>query len=206
MLVILANGDFPTHPEPLRLLREAGAVICCDGAAAVFLEKTGRPPDAVAGDLDSLPPAARQACAGRIHHDPDQETNDLTKAFRFARRLDPAAEIAILGATGKREDHTLGNLSLLADYAREARVALMTDTGAFRALAAAGSLPSTPGQAVSIFSFDPTQPITSEGLRYPLRALTLPRWWRATLNEATGFSFSLSFPATSPLLVYQKYP
>lgn len=206
MLVILANGDFPTHPEPLRLLREAEAVICCDGAFAVFLEKTGRIPDAAIGDLDSLSPELRARYGERIHHDSDQETNDLTKAFRLARRRFPDAAITLLGTTGKREDHTLGNLSLLADYAFETETALVTDTGTFRALTASGSLASFPGQAVSIFSFDPAQPITSEGLRYPLRALTLPRWWCATLNEALSSSFTLSFPSGPPLLVYQTHP
>ena len=31
-VVILAAGDFPTHPVPLRALREADFVVCCDSA------------------------------------------------------------------------------------------------------------------------------------------------------------------------------
>ena len=31
--VILAAGDFPTAPEPLKALREADYVCCCDSAA-----------------------------------------------------------------------------------------------------------------------------------------------------------------------------
>lgn len=31
-IVILAAGDFPTHPVPLRALREADFVVCCDSA------------------------------------------------------------------------------------------------------------------------------------------------------------------------------
>ena len=31
-VVILANGDFPKHPTPLRILKEATSIICCDGA------------------------------------------------------------------------------------------------------------------------------------------------------------------------------
>ena len=31
--VILANGEYPAHELPLRLLAEAQFVVCCDGAA-----------------------------------------------------------------------------------------------------------------------------------------------------------------------------
>ena len=31
-IVILAAGDFPTHEVPLRALREADFVVCCDSA------------------------------------------------------------------------------------------------------------------------------------------------------------------------------
>ncbi len=55
--VLLANGDFPRHPVPLTILRRAGSLICCDGAAANL--PAGIEPDAVVGDGDSLPPAAR---------------------------------------------------------------------------------------------------------------------------------------------------
>ena len=31
--VILANGEYPTHPLPLRMLEEPKFVVCCDWAA-----------------------------------------------------------------------------------------------------------------------------------------------------------------------------
>ena len=31
-IVILAAGDFPSHPVPLRALHEADFVVCCDSA------------------------------------------------------------------------------------------------------------------------------------------------------------------------------
>ncbi len=31
-VVILANGDFPNHKEPLLILDEASTIICCDGS------------------------------------------------------------------------------------------------------------------------------------------------------------------------------
>ena len=47
-----------------------------------------------------------------IVHVTEQETNDLNKAFRYCL-ANGWTDIVILGATGKREDHTLGNIGLL---------------------------------------------------------------------------------------------
>ena len=201
--VILADGDFPVHPVPLAILQHARRVVCCDGAAVKLLD-AGREPDWIVGDLDSLPAALRTRFAARLAADAGQETNDLTKAIRFcaARGWN---DWTILGATGGREDHTLGNLALLAEHARGIPgAALVTDTGRFTVLFASGRVASRAGQQISVFSFDPATAITSRGLRYPLERLRLTRWWQATLNEALGPAFELAFDG-GPLLVYATH-
>ena len=206
--VILANGDFPRASRLREALAAAEHVVCCDGAAEALLASKLRVPDLVVGDLDSLPESVRRAWPERIVCIPEQETNDLSKAFRVAVGRGWADDILILGATGKRDDHTLGNLSLLFDFARETpRVRLWTDYGAFTAVPESATIPCRPGQQVSIFSADASQPITARGLAYPLHKLRLERWWNGTLNEALGDAFSLQFPAgTPPLLVYSPWP
>jgi thiamine pyrophosphokinase len=200
---VLANGAFPVHPVPLAALHAAPRVVCCDGAAAALL-RAGRRPDAVVGDLDSLDPELVRRLAGAIVRDADVETNDLTKAVRFCLR-NGWRRLVILGATGLREDHTLGNLALLADYARGAdEIVLLTDTGRFTPVLAPRSFPSVPGQAVSLFALDPGAALTVRGLRYPIEDRVLHRWWEATLNEATGPSFDLLFDRGT-FLVYQAY-
>ena len=72
--VILANGLFPTAAVPLRLLREARCVVCCDGAACHWPQC-----DAVVGDGDSVPEELRN----RLIQIDEQEDNDLTKATRY---------------------------------------------------------------------------------------------------------------------------
>ena len=114
-IAILAQGDFPASERCLQLMHDADLLLCCDGAAATALEH-GFEPDEIVGDLDSLDAALRERFAARLFHDRDQECNDQTKAFRRALSYHPT-RIVILGATGRREDHTLGNISLLADYA-----------------------------------------------------------------------------------------
>ena len=130
--VVVANGLFPTGQQALELLRQAEFVVACDGAV-IGLEN-GRLPDAVVGDLDSLPEPVRNRYSDRIHRVKDQETNDLTKAVNYVKTLG-FREVLILGATGRREDHTLGNISLLAQYVTEfERVEMVSDFGWFTPL------------------------------------------------------------------------
>ena len=147
MTVILANGAPPTHPVPLRLFREADRLIACDGAWRKVLD-LGRTPDAVVGDGDSLGADGREALAQRgipFIGEEEQETNDLCKAFRHAVATGAEGDaVVILGATGRREDHALGNIFHLLDFAAEVprnggegadrlpvRVSMVTDSGTF---------------------------------------------------------------------------
>lgn len=201
--VILANGGFPSHEVPRAALRSAARIICCDGAAD-RLADAGLEPAWVVGDLDSVSRSSRGRWGDRLVHVAEQETNDLAKAFRFCLSKGWTS-LCILGATGLREDHTLANLALLADFAREASVTALTDTGFFTPLIASGRLPSHKGQPVSIFSFDPQTAVSSEGLQYPLNGVRLNRWWQAALNVSAGKVFALTFEG-GPLLVFQGYP
>jgi thiamine pyrophosphokinase len=206
--VILADGAFPESIHVQQILRQAARIIACDGAAKTVAQ-WGREPDWIAGDLDSLDKNLQELWSDRVLHISEQETNDLNKAFCCALKMTaPEDPLLILGATGKREDHTLGNISLLADFScRHANIRLLTDTGIFRTVQSGQMISAVPGQAVSIFN--PTGfPIraTSQGLKYPLNDLELNIWWRATLNTALQETFSLTFtPADTPLLVYLAY-
>ena len=200
--VVLAAGAFPAGVEALGALRTAARVVCCDGAADA-LWAAGAEPSWIVGDGDSVSAEMRARFAGRCRFVAEQDTNDLSKAFRFCL-ANGWREIVILGATGGREDHTLGNLSLLADFAREADVRLVTDAGFFTPLVASAQLASEAGQQVSLIACDAGMRVTAEGLRYPVRGLALSRWWQGTLNEARGASFTVSFDKGT-LLVFQTW-
>ena len=201
---ILAAGDFPTHPVPLAALDGAAHVVCCDSAAERLMAY-GREPDAVVGDMDSLSPELRRRLGGRVHHVAEQDDNDLAKAFRFALSQG-WRDIVILGATGRREDHTLGNIAWLADFAPLAdSVEMVTDNGVFHAyLPPLARFRTEPGTQVSIFGFDPSDPVTGTWLQFPVEGLCLKRWWTAALNEAVADEVTLSF-ASGPIIVFTTH-
>ena len=150
--VILANGEYPTHPLPLRMLEEAKFVACCDGAANEYISR-GYTPDVIIGDGDSLSPENKTRFSNIIHQIADQETNDQTKAVHFLREKG-YRKIAIIGATGKREDHTLGNISLLLEYMKSGmEVRTITDYGVFIPASGTQTFVSHAGQQVSIINF-----------------------------------------------------
>lgn len=200
--VIVADGAFPEHEIPLNYLKNAGRIICCDGSAENLI-KAGFIPEAIVGDMDSL----NETIAGRFHDrifcNADQETNDLTKAVSWCSGKG-YNDLVIIGATGKREDHSVGNISLLADYVKDVNVIMVTDTGILIPFLKSSVVSSFPGQQVSLFSIDPETEISSYGLRYPLERRKINNWWVATLNEATGKSFSIEFEE-GRVIVYLKF-
>lgn len=201
-IVILADGDFPTAAGPQSALRHAQRVVCCDGAAAELLRR-GVVPDAIVGDMDSLDPELQERYAHIIVRESEQETNDLCKAFRYALTLDPTS-ITILGASGGREDHTFGNISHLVEFTAAAPcpVEIVTETGRFVAILDSATLRCCEGTQISIFAFDPTLKIKSAGLKYPTDNVIFDALWKATLNEASSSTVTLSFNHPSGVLVF----
>lgn len=198
--IILGGGDYPSKPVPLRLLREAGRIICCDGAAEGYIAHEGKTPWRIVGDGDSLPADIEACCADIVRRIPEQETNDQTKATRYALEHG-AKRIAYLGATGGREDHTLGNISLLLDYMRMGlEVRMYTDHGVFIPCHDHFEATCQPETQVSIISFG-ARNLQAEGLRYPLYNFT--SWWQGTLNATTSNTFWVS--GEGDFLVYLTY-
>lgn len=185
--VVVAGGDYPTAPQPLEVLHNAPFVVCCDGAADRYIA-TGHVPDAIVGDGDSISAYNRTKYASRLHIVAEQETNDQTKAVNFLLGKG-MRHIAIVGATGRREDHTIGNISLLIEYARAgAQVRSFTDHGVFIPCNGDTTLKCRKGQQVSIFSIT-AKNLSAEGLLYPIYDFS--NWWQGTLNECTGEQFTI---------------
>ncbi len=201
--IILANGLFPTHAIPLRAMHEAARIVCCDGAANRLVDYSEFSPVAIVGDGDSLSEGARERWPAIRVTSTCQETNDLEKAFRHCIEKG-WKDLVILGATGKREDHTLGNLSLLADFSREATVSMLTDECLITPVSKEVTLPSAPQQPVSFIACEPQLRLTVEGVHYPVRDLALTRWATATLNIATG-AFIRVVPSGGTVLVFQAF-
>ena len=207
-IVILSNGAFPTEPYPLYLLDGAEGVVCCDGAITKWLDyNPAAKPTVIVGDMDSLPEELKARFSGIVYHETEQDYNDLTKAMRWVLREHPEVqEITILGATGLREDHTIGNLGLLMEYTRlfdlgDRKVTMVSDFGTAFAITDSCDLHLGEGRKVSLFSADNSLRISSTGLQWPTDDVVFDAWWKATLNRTTEPIVSLRFNHPSAALV-----
>lgn len=189
--VILAAGNFPKKGGVARrILDEAERVVCCDSAADAFRRNCRREPFAVVGDCDSV--KGRFKTVVRVE---EQDTNDLAKAVRFCR--DNGIEnIVILGATGKRDDHSLGNIFRALDF----DIDVVTDYGRFTALDGIKTYRAEPGAGVSVFAPDPATEMTSRGLKWPLDGVRFENLYCATLNRAVDGEVTLS--STKRVYIY----
>ena len=162
--IILLNG------EPYRGDIDCGGAltVCCDGALRWAQGRCRI--DIAAGDFDSL----GYVPAGALTYPAEKNFTDGEIALdlligRGAERVD------IYGAGGGREDHLFGNLQLLAAGFRRG-VRTVMHTNYLDAYCAAGEVrwKNLAGRTLSLAPVgDSAHIVESEGLKYPLRDLTL---------------------------------
>lgn len=217
-VVIIGDGRFPKTEYPRYLIRNADFIICCDGALSKFIRNSEsifgerRLPDIVVGDMDSLSPALKKKHSDIIVKIDEQEHNDQTKAFRWAmENLQGISQIYILGATGEREDHTIGNMSLLMEYARTydlektgINVEMVSDHATIFAVTDTFEMECGEGRRISIFTPDNSLRIRSTGLEWPTDDVVFDNWWKATLNRASQDTVRLEFSHRSMALIMME--
>ena len=200
-LVLVANGEFPTHSIPLQILNEATSILACDGAANTLVEK-GYIPDIIIGDLDSLSDENKTKYNNRIILEENQSDNDLRKAINYSIKNN-INTISVLGASGKREDHTIGNIFSLLDY-KDINIKIYTDTGIFSCIHKDQNIESFKSQQVSVFTEDTSIKVTSNNLKYNFNNNTVSSIYIGTLNESLYDFFELGISHGS-LLIFQTY-
>lgn len=215
-VVIICDGQFPKTEYPRYLMKTADFTICCDGALVKYLRASKsifgeeRTPDLVIGDMDTLSAAMQKKYAGIIVKEDEQEHNDQTKAVRWAlSNIEGLSRIYIIGASGGRLDHTIGNASLLMEYTRlfdldskGITIESVTDNGSAFAINDTVEFDCGIGRQVSIFSPDNSLRIKSSGLEYSTDDVVFDNWWKATLNKAVADTVRLEFNHPSMALVF----
>lgn len=162
-------------------LRLAPLLVAADGGANKAV-RTGRIPDRVIGDLDSVTAATRAAIpAGRFLHVAEQETTDFEKCLT---RIE-APFILGLGFAGPRADHTLAAWNALVRHPSRRCMILTAKDVAFAAPPRI-ALDLARGTRVSLFPMAPVA-ADSRGLRWPLGGLDFrPDGRIGTSNRADG--------------------
>jgi len=201
-VVILANGDFPSRTEPLLKLEDAGTIICCDGSVNNLI-KNGINPHYILGDMDSIDDNLKNKYKEQVIEISDQNENDLRKAILWAEKSG-AKKATILGATGKRDDHTLANIFTLLQYPSQLEMTIYTDHGIFSVVENKKTFDSFTGQQISLFATDPEIKVTSKYLKYNFNNKKLSNLYHGSLNESIYESFTITL-SHGKILVYQVF-
>jgi thiamine pyrophosphokinase len=178
-IVIFANGVIADSAAIQARLRSTDRFFCANGGTLHALA-LGLTPEAIIGDLDSLPPDAVAKMEARgvvVHRHPvNKDKTDLELAFDLALAEGPD-EILLLAALGGRLDQTLANLLLLTrpEFA-SIRVYLVDGPQLMTLLHARQRLivPGQPGDTLSLVPLTPVVTgVTLTGVEWPLEQATL---------------------------------
>ena len=188
-------GGAGCRTEDLEMaLRLAPRLVAADAGAAHALA-AGHRPEAVIGDLDSLPAQAAETLEGRLHRIDEQESTDFDKALRSIA----APLVVAVGFAGGRFDHELAVMSTLIARPERRCIVAGPETLVFHCPATL-TLDLTPGDLVSLFPMRPVT-VTSTGLEWELEALALAPDGRIGTSNAARAARVTVRPSGPGLLV-----
>ena len=199
-VIVIANGSFPSHPIAKNYLNKSGTIICTDGAADKLIG-SGRIPDIIIGDFDSTSIKGKDR-TGKWIETPDQNKTDLEKTFEWCI-MNNIKKIVLLGSSGKREDHTIGNLFTLAKYHDEIQCEIITNHAKIICVSGENYIFADNNQNISIIATEPIERITLDGLQYNMKNESLLPSTRAISNKAISDKFYLE--STGKVLVFLNH-
>lgn len=165
--IIVGGANIGDYEAVRRYLREGDFHIFCDGGLA-HREKLGVSPDLIVGDFDSYPDP---------HWDVETivlpcEKDDTDTVFAVKEALRRGfEEFLLLGVSGGRLDHTLGNVSILLMLHAAGKRALLADD--WSEMEIVSKDPVLIGDSFPFFSLlnisGTARGITVEDAKYPLK-------------------------------------
>ena len=187
-VVIVGNGEFLTHSIPLNHLKNAGIIICADGGADQLISHNFTP-DIIVGDMDSTK-LKKENFKGLWISSPNQNRTDLQKILDWCV-TNNVTEVTVLGIMGKREDHSLGNLHILAEFSHKLDIQFLTNYAVIYCTQGKKTFSSVAGQQISIVAIENIQSISTVGLKYELKKKHFPPACNGISNEAIGKTFTI---------------
>jgi thiamine pyrophosphokinase len=194
LALIVADGDVPARAAVDRLLGSLPALVVAADGGALKAEAIGHPAHVVVGDADSLDLAQaerlRAAGAEVIVHPAAKDESDAELALNEALNRG-ATRVVIIGAFGgRRLEHTLANVLLLASERLRGRDICLADRASTLRVMHDGErleINGAPGDYVSLLPLTGfVSGVTTLGLRYRLTTEMLEQGpARGLSNELT---------------------
>lgn len=196
-IALFLNGEAPAEKPDLKGYKK---VFCTDGAFH-YLQRYGIKPDVVSGDFDSLeslPPEIERIPT------PDQEYTDFEKALCIIREAG-YKQVEVYGASGKEQDHFLGNLTVGYKFQNALALRFIDNYQTYYFTQKHTELQGVKGKTISLYPFPTASGIVTKGLAYPLSGEDLS--WKSrigTRNQASDDRVQITYEAGSLLLFIQR--
>ncbi len=191
--VTLIGGGAVTAADLEESLALAPRLVAADGGADAAISR-GHLPELVIGDFDSISTYAQTRLGPeRLLHVSEQDSTDFAKALS---RIEAPFVIAI-GFAGRRLDHTLAALNVMARHPRQPCIMLAAEDIVFAAPSRL-QLDLEEGTRMSLF---PMGAVTgrADGLRWPIDDIEFaPAGRVGTSNEALG---PVTLEVAGPMMV-----
>lgn len=185
--IILANGK-PPKKGIISFFQKRGfeTLLCADGGANSAM-KMDLVPDVIIGDLDSISTEALREYRSitKIIEIKRQNDTDVEKCLKYAIKKG-FDKTLLMGVTGNRLDHTFCNLGIILKFISQINVLLVAEDSFLKPMKGSVQLKSFAGETISLYGFDKKTKISSSGLKYPLKNISLPFGIKeSTSNVAT---------------------
>lgn len=172
-VLIIAGGEMPSEYLIQKMINHNPFVICVNGGFANAVEANIKP-DLVIGDLDSLD-ANQLKLLKKMQVEvnsfpPEKDKSDLELGLERAV-MTGVKSINILGALGKRIDHTLFNIFLLTgESCKNLQVRILHEDCEIVLIDSELEIEDRKGATISLIPLTPVvTDISTRGLYYPLK-------------------------------------
>ena len=185
MVLVVANGEWPSEELLQTLLDNAEFTIALDGAADRFEGW-----DVVVGDLDSI------ANPDGINKDDNQQNSDLAKAL-IEYDVD-----AVVGVEGGRLDHRLAAFTALFESQSDA-ILYFDGWRACRVADSGLEIELQEGTNCSLIAFGKVENVSMQGVEYTLSKEDIVSGTRGVGNKSVSREVSVSHDGGDLLFIWE---
>jgi thiamine pyrophosphokinase len=183
---LLLNGETPNEVPNISNYD----IICATDGAYQFLKEQQIIPNFISGDFDSLENLPKNI---EVIHTPNQDFTDFDKILQIL--FDKGfTTIDIFGASGKEQDHFLGNLHTTIQWKEKLQLTFFDNHSRYFLADKSTELTNCKDKIVSLVPFPKATNIITKGLQYPLKKEDLTFGERiGTRNKAIKNNLKITF-------------
>ncbi len=186
LVFLLLNGDAPKKkPNTSKY-----DLICATDGAYNYLKKHHIQPNFISGDFDSI---IKIPAKINTLETPNQDYTDFDKILKIL--FDKGYyNIDVFGASGKEQDHFLGNLNTAITWRKKLKLTFFDDYGSYFLADKTTNISDCIDKTVSLIPFPTAKNITTKGLQYALNGEDLKFGKRiGTRNKAVKNQIEITF-------------